>query len=48
MRIPNFEKIKEKDSFLVSSYATGMHPVPQFYKYYWWVFWEGSVCAINT
>jgi hypothetical protein len=44
MRIPNFEKIKEKDSFLISSYATGMHPVPQFYKYYWWVFWEGSVC----
>jgi len=21
-----------------------MHPNPYYYKYYWWVFWEGSPC----
>ena len=24
------------------SFAQTMHPNPQFYKYYWWVFWKES------
>jgi hypothetical protein len=46
MRIPNFEKIKEadKNGFKISSYASGIHPNPKFYKYYWHVFWEDSPC----
>lgn len=43
MRIPNFEKLKES-RFKVSLCTPGMHPKPRFYKYYWHVFWEGSLC----
>lgn len=42
MRIPNFEIIRRQREARCSSFATGVHPNPRFYKYYWWVFWSES------
>ena len=39
MKIPSFNGLRHS-----ASYATKIHPEPRFYKYYWWVFWEGSPC----
>ncbi len=47
MLIPCFKRLKKETlraGVHASSYATFMHPNPLFYKYYWWVFWEGSPC----
>jgi hypothetical protein len=48
MRKPNFEQLKqeakERSSFSSSFYGTYMHPRPDFYKYYWLIFWQGSPC----
>lgn len=47
MRIPNFKDLVkgiERKGFYSASYATFLHPNPHFYKYYWWVFWQGSPC----
>ncbi len=47
MHLPSFEVLENRirdcgpDS---QSYATFLHPNPSFYKYYWWVFWQGSPC----
>ncbi|WP_039926875.1 hypothetical protein [Alcanivorax sp. DG881] len=24
-------------------YGNNVHPVPEFYKYDWWIFWEGRL-----
>ena len=45
MQTPDFERIRRQRTAGrsgCSSYATGVHPNPRFYKYYWWVFWSGS------
>ncbi|MGB4499313.1 MAG: hypothetical protein WBI40_11500 [Methylococcaceae bacterium] len=45
---PNFEQLKKemKERPGVSSRFHGvyMHPRPDFYKYYWSIFWQGSPC----
>lgn len=44
MKIPSFSLLASQSSLegSRSSYAQSMHPDPRFYKYLWWVFWEGS------
>jgi hypothetical protein len=51
MRVPSFVGIdKHKVQLAAASdhkqicenYATGLHPNPYLYKYYWWVFWSQS------
>jgi hypothetical protein len=52
MRKPNFEELKQemkerpKEGPGVSNrfHGTYMHPRPDFYKYYWSIFWQGSPC----
>ncbi len=47
MRIPNFKKIKvemEGEGFYGTFQGSFVHPNPRFYKYYWWIFWQGSPC----
>ena len=44
MQLPSFEKLKQRPRGEVHSYAQRMHPNPRYYKYIWWVFWEGSPC----
>jgi hypothetical protein len=45
MRVPDFKKIREDRAageYSYASYASGVHPNPRFYKYFWWVFWSKS------
>lgn len=50
MRIPCHKLLrKERLDYRVSStgeamrsYASGIHPNPRFFKYYWWIFWNES------
>ena len=44
MRVPNFNDLRELNAGMSAdvSYASGVHPNPRFYKYYWWVFWAHS------
>ncbi len=50
MRIPSFDELRRErtdcqlagERSCCSSYASGIHPNPRFYKYYWWVFWNES------
>ena len=45
MQIPEFERMQRERATGrsgCSSYATGVHPNPRFYKYHWWVFWRES------
>lgn len=44
MKIPSFSRLAMRSSKeeCRSSYAQSMHSDPRFYKYLWWVFWEGS------
>jgi len=48
MKIPDFKTLanetKKKGFYWIFSEASFMHPNPRFYKYYWWVFWQGSPC----
>jgi len=47
MRTPNFKDLAKDighEGFQSRSYATFMHPNPHLYKYYWWIFWQGSPC----
>lgn len=47
MREPNFEQLKkeiEKGEKRSSGYASGVHPNPYYWKYYYWVFHEGAAC----
>jgi hypothetical protein len=43
MRPFTFKELETSD-WLATSYATGVHSNPKFYKYYWWVFWRDSPC----
>ena len=48
MRIPLYKHL-HNDPLIAQdassiSFAQAMHPNPRFYKYRWWVFWEGSPC----
>ncbi len=47
MRLPSFDELAlditaNGNKPIRSRYASNMHPNPYFYKYYWWVFWQGS------
>lgn len=43
MKIPDFKGIAQCQLEGRSrGYSTGIHPIPYFYKYYWWVFWRES------
>jgi len=50
MQVPNFALLrKERDNCRNSgqrchrsSYASGVHSNPRFFKYFWWVFWNES------
>ncbi len=42
MQVPDFKVFRERNSG--AGYARGIHPNKYFYKYYWWVFHEGSPC----
>ena len=44
MPAPNFNDLREMNAEkpVGRSFATGVHPNPRFYKYYWWVFWAHS------
>lgn len=52
MVIPDFAKLAEHKAQLSDptklepplchNYASGIHPNPYFYKYYWWIFWSQS------
>jgi len=47
MRLPSFNELAldtkaNGNKPIRSRYATNMHSNPYFYKYYWWVFWQGS------
>lgn len=44
MRNPSFSLLAKRSNEQAcrSSYAQSLHPDPRFYKYRWWVFWEGS------
>lgn len=47
MRMPSFKRLKaetEREGFCTRFSGTFRHPNPRLYKYYWWVFWEGSPC----
>jgi len=47
MRSPGYESLKEEhdeNGFQIISFATYMHPNPLMYKYYWWIFHQGSPC----
>jgi hypothetical protein len=48
MRKPNFEELKkemkERPGFSSRFHGVYMHPKPNFYKYYWLIFWQGSPC----
>jgi hypothetical protein len=46
-RTPDFRALRnetDNTDFHQFSFASFMHPNPRIYKYYWWVFWEGSPC----
>lgn len=51
MRDPDFEELRKKRDECQnagrrchgSSFASGVHPNPRFFKYYWWVFWNESL-----
>jgi hypothetical protein len=42
MKVPTFKDLAADGKG--GSFARGMHPNPYFYKYYWWIFHEGSPC----
>jgi len=47
MRPPSFTDLASDikangDKPIRLRYASNLHPNPYFYKYYWWVFWQGS------
>ncbi len=50
MQAPNFDRLRREradchktgERCCRSSYASGVHPNPRFYKYYWWIFWNES------
>jgi len=44
MKLPRFRDLRNNSEgeLSQSSYASGIHPVPRFYKYDWWVFNEDS------
>jgi len=47
MRSPSYQSLQEEhdeNGFQGISYATFIHPNPLIYKYYWWVFHQGSPC----
>lgn len=47
MRMPSFKKLAkdiERNGYQSRFCATFMNPNPRLYKYYWWVFWQGSPC----
>jgi len=42
MQIPDFKVFREWNRG--AGFARRVHPNPRFYKYYWWIFHEGSPC----
>ncbi len=48
MRTPNFKTLiaetDQKGFYSLICEASFMHPNPRYYKYYWWIFWQGSTC----
>ncbi len=50
MQEPDFEELRTDRTLCQESgqrcrykgFASGVHPNPRFYKYYWWVFWNES------
>ena len=50
MKEPSFDELRRERTHYQESgrrcryrgFASGVHPNPRFYKYYWWVFWIES------
>jgi hypothetical protein len=51
MKTPSFEHLSNEirnHGFHTQFYGSFMHPNPRIFKYYWWIFWEGSICDGNS